>query len=449
MNTIVMIAIMMILGMLSTRLMKVLKLPNVTGYLIVGLIIGILVNPATSFLPKEFLDNLGMKETIDGLGIISDVALGFIAYSIGVEFKLSHIKELGKNIVIITFFQAVTTTILVDLALIIIGTPLPTALCLGAIATATAPAATLMVVRQYKARGPLVNTLLPVVAFDDAIGLMIFAVSLSIAKVLSDDSAAITFQAIALEPLCEILFSLVIGFVVGLILALSMKFFKSRASRLSLMISAVLLCTGLSLNKFDFFGAFHFQLSSLLTCMMVGAAFVNFREDATKIIEGTERWTPPLFMMFFVLSGAELDITLIASAGIIFIVYVVVRCIGKYFGAFLGGVVAKSDKATRNYLGLTLFPQAGVAIGMAGIVANELAGDVGNRIKAVVLCATLVYELFGPVITKIALNKAGEIPTPEQLEAEQHMKDLALDHSHAQEKSSGLTDRQFTPNSNK
>lgn len=447
MNTMIVISIMMILGMLSTRLMKVIKLPNVTGYLIVGLLISILFNPSTSFIPDDVLASLGVEDVINNLGILSDVALGFIAYSIGIEFKLSHIKELGKDIVIITIFQALTTVILVDIALFIIGTPAPIALCLGAIAAATAPAATLMVVRQYKARGPLVDTLLPIVAFDDAIGLMVFAISLAIAKVLNNGSE-ITLEAVALEPLCEIVFSLIIGFIVGAILAFSMKFFKSRASRLSLMVAAVFLCTGLSLNKLNF-GFAEIQLSSLLTCMMLGAAFINLRNDAPKIIEGVERWTPPLFMIFFVISGAELDISLITSAGVIFIVYVLVRCLGKYFGAYLGALVAKSQKTTRNYLGLTLFPQAGVAIGMATIVANEMNGEVGDKIRTVVLCATLVYELIGPIITKIALNKAGEIPTQEQLDAEQHLKDLALDHSHEIEKANGLTDHQFTPNSKK
>ena len=347
-------------------------------------------------------------DAVHSLSPITDVALGFIAFSIGGEFKLSYIKKLGKRIVVITLVQAFMTVLVVIGTLLFIPNEnetmrISTALLLGAIAAATAPAATLMVVRQYRAKGPVTETLLPVVAFDDAIGLMIFSVCFSLAKSLCS-GIQITFSEAILKPLLEIVLSIGIGAALGAILTLCMRFFHSRANRLCLMITAVVLGVAFS-DLLD--------LSSLLVCMMIGALFVNLRDDAMDILSGSEQWTPPLFMLFFVLSGAELDLSILPAVGVIGVVYLVARSFGKYFGAFLGSVLSRSEKTVRNYLGITLLPQAGVAIGMAqSVAANpELhAAGVSSRIVAIVLFATLVYELVGPVLTKIALTKAGEIP---------------------------------------
>ena len=394
------ICIALAVGLAATRLMKLVKMPNVTGYLVAGIIIG----PCCfGFINHEQLDSV--------FSVITDLALAFIAFSIGVEFKLSHFKQIGKNVLIITIAQAITTAVVVDAVLIVLSyfniIPLPVAICLGAIATATAPAATLMVVRQYKAKGPVTDTLLPVVAFDDAIGLMIFSVSLAVAKVFANGTE-ITLQAIVLEPLLEIVLSLAIGAALGLILALSMKIFKSRANRLTAVVAIII--AGCGITRIP-----GLHLSSLLVCMMIGAIYCNMFHHYEKIMDICDRWTAPMFMLFFVISGAELDVFNIVNVGVVGIVYILVRSFGKITGAWWGSVVVKAEPNIRKYLGFTLLPQAGVAIGMAVLCSNAFSAtnpELANQITTVVLCATLIYELVGPVITKIALSKAGEIQKP-------------------------------------
>ena len=428
------ISIALILGLASNRLVKKLNLPNVTAYLIVGILIG----PYLLSLIFKGFNGIINEEMVHSFGIIVDIALGFIAFSIGSEFKLSSIKKLGKGIIIITLLQALAALIFVDLALsaysLLAGSfkeNLPLILTLGAVATATAPAATLMVIKQYKAKGPVTDTLLPVVALDDAIGLILFSLSFSIAQVFAKQQAGITGDGInvlniVLFPILEIVLSLTIGAIIGFALSFAMKCFKSRANRLICMLAA----TFLGVSLCSLFGIwFGIELSSLLTCMMIGAVFCNLRKDALHIIEGIERWTPAIFMLFFILSGAELNFKLITLPVLgICLVYVVARSLGKYFGARWGCSLNKTNENVKKYLGLTLLPQAGVAIGMARSASstfNFLAdnfvtditncgGDVylrnlGGTITAVVLCATLVYELGGPLVTRLALIKAGEI----------------------------------------
>ena len=389
----------MIGGLAMTRVVKLLHLPNVTGYLVAGLILG----------------NYGLKlidvEANAGFSVVTAVALGFVAFSIGGEFKLKHLKQLGSQVLVITLLQACAAVgfVIIGLAVVMLINPElvspPVFLLLGAIASATAPAATLMVVRQYNAKGPVTDTLLPVVAFDDALGLIIFSVCMALAKMFATGEK-LTIASIVLEPLREIVFSLLVGAVIGLLLALLMKVFKSRANRLSLMLLSVL--GGVVLSD-------TFHLSSLLTCMMIGAMFCNIREDAHIILEGIDRWTPPLFMLFFVISGAELDLAVIPLVGVTGIVYLVMRSAGKYLGSYFGCVLAKSPKTVRNYLGITLLPQAGVAIGMAQMVAAEpTLAAIAPQVVTVTLSATLIYELIGPVLTKISLAKAGEIELPKK-----------------------------------
>ena len=388
-NVLLIFAVILVLGLFSTRLMKLCRLPNVTGYLIVGLLVG----PYC----LKFIN----EGNIHSLKIITNAALGFIAFSIGGEFKLTTLKRLGKSVVVITLFQAVVTSGLVFIVLWLVGAPMPVTFSLCAIAAATAPAATLMVVRQYKARGPVTDTLLPVVALDDAIGLMIFSVCFALAKVLAT-GADITIQNAVLTPILEIVLSLGIGGIIGVLLSLLMKVFKSRANRLIWMIAAVFL--GIALCE-----VVPLELSSLLVCMMIGGVFTNMRPDSLTILDGQERWTPPLFMLFFIISGAELDLKVIPLVGLIGIAYLISRSIGKIVGAGIGAKAVKADKNIVKYLGLTLLPQAGVAIGMAQVVSMSLGGETAEVVTAVVLCATLIYELIGPVITKVALTKAGEI----------------------------------------
>lgn len=409
-NVVLTIAIALVLGLLSTRLMKVIGLPNVTGYLIVGLIIG------------PYMLGIIDEPTLNSLGIVSSLALGFIAFSIGVEFKIRHIKEIGKSAITITMFQALLATLFVDVALLIAIPSMPAeAIVLGAIATATAPAATLMVVRQYKAKGIVTGTLLPVVALDDAVGLVVFAISNSIALSMLS-GASLTVLNLVVWPLLEIIVSLAVGAIIGGLLSLVPTFFKSRDNRLIATIIAVFACIGICevFTQLNSSGVMPFALSDLLVCMMAGAVFVNLRVESEKIMEGTDRWTPVVFMLFFIISGAELNILNLGNLQIVLIlvIYLIARCAGKYVGSFVGAVVTKADKNVRNYLGITLWPQAGVAIGMATLCKKEFTAagfdEVGSTIVTITMCAVLVYELFGPVFTKIALTKAGEI-SPEML----------------------------------
>ena len=383
MTALLCLAAAMAAGLLFTRIVKPIGLPNVTAYLVAGLLIG----PSVS--------NIVTEEIASGFDVIVTLALGFIAFSIGVEFKFSHLKEIGGKVLVITLFQALAAVVCVFVTLLLFGFDLPIVFTLSAIATATAPAATLLVIRQYKAHGPVTETLLPVVALDDAIGLIIFSVFMSISKSIAGGEGIRVGQMI-LEPLREIGLSIVAGTVIGLILTLCIRFFKSRANRLSLMITAVV--AGVALAE-------RFGLSSLLVCMLIGAIFINMREDAEYIIEGCDRWTPPLFLLFFVVSGADLDLSILPSVGLVGVLYIIARSIGKYSGAAAGAAIVKAEPNVRKYLGFTLLPQAGVAIGMAQIAAAGLPSELGAQIRAVVLCATIVYEIIGPVVTKISLLK--------------------------------------------
>ncbi len=397
MNTLIALAVAMAIGLALTRFAKLLGMPNVTAYLIAGLI------------ARYIMEFVGSNE-LENLDIVTSVALGFIAFSIGSSFKFKHIRHIGKSVVIITIFQAIMTVVLVDLALLLLSLfdaiSVSEAICLGAIATATAPAATLMVVRQYKARGVVTDTLLPVVAFDDAIGLIIFAISLAVAKAFANPQAQPTITELLVLPLLEIVLSLGIGSILGFMLAYATKIFASRGNRISLCIVAVFagvgLCTVIP----------NMVLSDLLTCMAIGAVYVNLNKESGQIFDLMDRWTTPLFMLFFIVSGAELDLSIIPSVGLIGVVYLVSRSIGKYSGSYLGAKVVNADNNVKKYLGLTLLPQAGVAIGMATKVASTtelVEAGFANSVVTVTLCATLVYELLGPLIAKWALVKSGEI----------------------------------------
>ena len=386
MNALLSLSLAMIVGLLMTRIMKKINLPNVTGYLIAGLLVG------------PYCLNIFSGENLEGFEVLTNAALGFIAFSIGGEFKLSSLKQLGAKVFVITLFEAVGASAIVATVLILLGVDAPLALVLGAIASATAPAATLMVVRQYKARGPVTSTLLPVVAIDDAVCLMLFSILSSVAKSI-EAGAGFDFKSTILNPIIEIVGSLVIGFAVGFVLSVATKFFLSRANRISLAVTAVFLGVGLS----ELLG-----LSSLLLCMAIGAAMANFSKVSDAVMECTDRWTPPLFMLFFVISGAEFNFEIFKTVGLIGVLYLALRSAGKYFGAMFGCTLVKTEKNVKKYLGITLLPQAGVAIGMAQL-SLTVVPQYGEQIRAVILCATLVYELVGPLLTKIALTKAGEI----------------------------------------
>ena len=417
------LSIALFAGLLLSRLAKVCKLPAVTAYLIAGVLIG-------PFCLGAFgVEGLGFtKEAIHSgqFKIISDVALGFIAFSIGNEFRMKDLKQFGKTATIIGIFQAVFTMIVVDIVLIALHFaipkqfPLEAAIILGAVASATAPAATLMVVKQYKAHGPVTKTLLPVVALDDAVGLVLFAISFGVAKSMAGGigEGASFLQiviSVAVEPLLEVILSIALGALMGLVFTFIERFFHSRSKRLAVSVGFVFLTVAISLVKYPaiHFGehvSLHIAFSSLLSCMMLGTIFCNICDFSAELMDRLDRWTAPIYVLFFVISGAELDLSVFANFVFILVgvVYIVFRCVGKYFGASISSSISKAEPNVRKYLGITLFPQAGVALGMA-MRATEIGGEIGNTVSNVVLFSVLIYEIVGPFLTKISLEKAGEI----------------------------------------
>lgn len=402
------VSVAMLAGLLMTRVIKPLKLPAVTAYLIAGVLIG------PYCLGALHISGLGFTsgDAVSRLSLVSEVALGFIAFSIGNEFRLEDLKHTGRQAAVIGVVQALVATIFVDVALIAVHLLMPEklsvaqAITLGAIATATAPAATLMVVRQYKAKGPLTDLLLPIVALDDAVGLVVFAVSFGIAQTLS--SGVVDIVSILVNPLVEIVASLALGSVLGWILTQLEKLFNSNTNRLNLTIAFVFLTASLSMLDFEV-GPVKIGFSSLLVCMMLGTVFCNLCPLSQDLMEKADKWTSPLFALFFVISGAELELSVFADAAIVGIgvIYILFRSLGKYFGAFISAKWTKCAPNICKYLGITLLPQAGVALGMC-ITAKQL-GEQGDLIRNIILFSVLVYELVGPLMTRMALTAAGDI----------------------------------------
>lgn len=402
------LAIALFFGLMLSRVAKKLQLPAVTAYLIAGILVGPF---CLGLIGVEGLGFTSLHQ-VESFSILSDIALGFIAFSIGNEFRLSELKHFGKQATVIGILQAVVTTLLVDGVLIGLHfampqhLPLTTAIILGAIASATAPAATLMVVRQYKAKGPLTSTLLPVVALDDAVGLVLFSVSFGIASAISAGSVSVI--SILVEPILEVILSLGLGAVMGFVFTYCERFFHSRSKRLSMSVAFVLVTVAISNLKFHV-GSVHVAFSPLLSCMMLGTIFCNICDFSNELMDRLDRWTAPLFILFFVLSGAELDLKVFKAWPVVVIgvVYVLARCAGKYIGAFGSAKMTRCDSNIVKYLGITLFPQAGVALGMAK--NSAVTALTGGLVLQITLFAVLIYEIVGPTLTKISLMKAGEI----------------------------------------
>ena len=429
MSTLLSVSVALLVGLMMTRVFKPLKLPAVTAYLIAGILIG------PYCIGRLGIDGLGFRDhsAVEALELISQVALGFIAFSIGNEFRLEDLKHTGKQAFVIGIVQALVAALLVDAALYILyllmpdKLSLPQVITLGAIATATAPAATLMVVRQYKAKGPLTNLLLPIVALDDAVGLIVFAVSFGIAKSLL--VGAVDFVAIIINPLVEIICSLGLGALMGWFLTQLEKMFNSNTNRLNMTITFVFLSVALSMTDF-YIGPIHISFSSLLVCMMLGTVFCNICPLSNDLMAKADKWTSPLFAFFFVVSGAELELSVFSDWAIVAIgvVYILFRCIGKYYGAYISAKATGCSSAIQKYLGITLFPQAGVALGMCAIVAAEpVFGASGNMVRNITLFAILIYELVGPILTRQALAAAGDIkPMPDEVKHRRRRKLEAL-----------------------
>ena len=401
------IAVAMLVGLMLTRPAKLFGLPAVTGYLVAGLLIG------PYLLGALGVEGLGFNsmEQVESMSILTQAALGFIAFTIGNEFRLSQLKNMGKKAITIGIAQAVGTTIAVDVILIVVHLifpnvlSLPSAIVLGAIASATAPAATLMVVRQYKADGPLTRLLMLVVAIDDAVGLVLFSVSFGVAAAISHGS--INVVGVVLEPLIEIVLSFALGGIMGYLLNFVERFFHSRSKRMAVSVGFVMLTVGLSMIRFNI-GGVHFGFSLLLVCMMTGTVFCNICTTSEELMGRIETWTVPLNILFFVISGAELDLKIITNVATLAvgIVYIFSRSLGKYFGARFSCQLTNCEKPITDNLGITLLPQAGVALGMA-MTATSLPG--GALVRNVILFSVLIYELVGPALTKRSLMRAGEI----------------------------------------
>ena len=425
MQTLLTLSIALFAGLMLSRLAKLAKLPAVTAYLVAGILVG-------PYLLGSFgVPGLGFTsmEDVDSYSLLADVALGFIAFSIGNEFRLGTLKHTGKQAMVIGIVQAVFTTLVVDAILIGLHfmmpdkLPLPAAIVLGAVASATAPAATLMVVRQYKAKGPLTDLLLPIVALDDAVGLVLFATSFGVAKALI--SGRVDILSVIVEPILEVVLSLVLGFVMGMLFTFFERFFHSRSKRLAMSVTFVFITVALSMMSFNI-GGVHIAFSSLLVCMMLGTVFCNACDFSEELMDRLDRWTAPLFILFFVISGAELELSVFTDVAIVVIglVYIIARSAGKYFGASLSSRAVKCDRPIVKYLGITLLPQAGVALGMA--IKSETLGPEGAIVANITLFAVLIYELIGPLLTKIALTRAGEIkPEGKTSAREQAMLDKA------------------------
>ncbi len=422
MSILLSVSIALLAGLLMTRAFKPLKLPSVTAYLIAGVLIG------PYCLGAFGVDGLGFNthEAVSRLTLISEVALAFIAFSIGNEFRLDELKKTGKQALVIGVVQALVAALFVDVALIGLHLMMPEkitlaqAITLGAIATATAPAATLMVVRQYKADGPLTRLLLPIVALDDAVGLIVFAVSFGIAKTLN--SGNVDIISIVINPIIEIVLSLGLGAVMGVVLTHLEKLFNSNTNRLNLTIAFVFLTASLAMLDFHI-GPVHVSFSSLLVCMMLGTVFCNICPLSHDLMNSSDKWTSPLFALFFVISGAELELSVFTDIAIVGIgvVYILFRSAGKYIGSFASAKWVKCNSSICKYLGITLLPQAGVALGMT-ITAMQLGAE-GNLIRNITLFAVLIYELFGPLFTRMALTAAGDIkPMSQDVKMRRHMK---------------------------
>ena len=446
MDILLCLSISLLAGLMLSRLAKLVNLPAVTAYLVAGILVGPyllgqLGVDGLGFTAEKVIDGGFTSKYLHSFTILSDVALGFIAFAIGNEFRLSQLKKIGKQATIVGILQAVVTTVVVDIALIalhfILGPeklPLEAAIILGAIASATAPAATLMVVKQYKAKGPVTDILLPVVALDDAVGLVLFAVSFGVAKALI--AGGISIISVLVNPLIEIVGSLALGAIMGYLFSFTEQFFHSRSKRMAVSVAFLFLTISLSQLKFHV-GEVHIGFSSLLVCMMLGTIFCNICDFSEELMDRVDRWAAPLFIIFFVTSGAELDLSVFTSGSIVLIgiVYLISRSAGKCSGATLSSRLAKCDDNIVKYLGITLLPQAGVALGMASMVKESVEfadTEIATVVVSITLFAVLIYELVGPAMTKMALLKAGDInPEGKTSARHEHAQKKAMEQNNA------------------
>ncbi|MGN9163826.1 cation:proton antiporter [Tissierellaceae bacterium HCP3S3_D8] len=385
-NLLFKLSIVIFVGIIGGRVANYFKLPNVSGYIIGGLLIG------PSFL------NLIKSAEIANFNIINEVALGAIAFSVGSEFLLKDMKKTGKDVLLITIAEVMGAVVLVFLVtFLVFKQSFEFSLVIASMSAATAPAGILMVIRELKAQGPLVRTILPVVAIDDAIGIMVFGVSLSIAKLTSGVGSFSIFKIIW-APLFEIIGSLILGGVLGFVLSYIALKARGRDELLSIVLGFIFIGTG---------GANFLGLSPLLTCMVIGAMLINLMQNANRIFNLIADFTPPIYLLFFTIAGASLNINVLSKVGLLGIGYIMARAIGKIIGATLGAKYVNCNEKVVKYLGMSLLTQGGISIGLSMIVSKELP-QFSESIITVVLFSVLIFEIAGPIMAKIAIQKAGE-----------------------------------------
>ncbi len=380
------LALMLLCGFLSTRITKKLKLPNVTGYIIVGILIG-----------PHILD-LIPGSIIVGMDFVTDIALAFIAFGVGRYLKISVLRQNSKQVIIITLCEALLAAIIVTLTMIyIFKLPTSFSVLLGAIGSATAPASTIMTIRQYKAKGNFVNTLLQVVALDDAVALIAFSICTAVARTLSSEEGLKI--SIILLPLLINLIAISLGILAGFILDKLISSKRSRDNRLILAIAMLLAITG-------FCAAFN--ISPLLSCMAMGIAYINLSGNK-ELFSQINQFAPPALILFFVLAGMKLSIPVLLSAGGIGLAYFLIRIVGKYVGSFIGASLSGASPEIRKYLGLALVPQAGVSIGLAMLGQRILPADMGILLSTIIWSSSVLYEIIGPVSAKLSLHLSKSI----------------------------------------
>ena len=432
METILALSITLLAGLLMSRLTKIWNLPAVTAYLVAGILIG------PYCLGKLGISGLGFtsSEEVESFDIVSDIALGFIAFAMGNEFRLSDLKKTGKQAVVVAIFQALTATVCVDIALFLLHLCMPEKLPISAVLTLGAiAAATLMVIKQYKAEGPVTKILLAVLALDDLVGLVVFSISFGAAKAL-ESGQAIGIVSVLVNPLLEVFVSVLLGSLTGIALHFIERYFHSRSKRLSISVCFVLLAVALSKLEWSF-GEIEISFSPLIVCMMMGTLFCNLCKFSEELMDRVDRWTGPLMVAFFVISGAGLEFEVFSDITIVLVglAFIIVRALGKILGASVSSKFMHCEPTVQKYLGITLLPQAGVSLGMS-LTAMSLPNGVGLIIRNIALFAVLIYELVGPLFTKIALDKAGEIPEkpiPPRLQAELDAKAVAANAEQTQD----------------
>ncbi len=387
--TVLSLGFILLAGLLSGKLIRQLKIPMVTAYLVLGIIIG----------PSAL--NLVSQGILTSSGLISNIVLGLIAFSIGQNFALERFRKIGKPVIWISILAAIAPWFLISVTfLILLKQPFYIALLFGAISSATAPAATMMVVREYKARGSFTDTLLGIVAIDDAWCLIIFAVSFAIAKAFAVHTVANPFIfKVIFHSLLEVIGAFILGGVLALILSYLSRFVSTPADLLIYTLGFIFLNTGLAL---------YFNFSVLLANMFLAAVLVNVHQVSFKFFEALRSIDSPLYLLFFVLVGANLEIGLLKGLGLLGLGYIIFRSLGKIGGAYLGGIIAQVPARMKKYMGLALLPQAGVALGVALIAKAEFP-QIGSIIFTTIVATTVIYEIIGPLFTRISLKKAGEI----------------------------------------